>query len=32
MAFELQRSTQPGWRMSCGLAHRLVVSETYEAV
>ena len=31
MASELRKSIQPGWRMSCDLAHRLVVSEIYEA-
>jgi len=31
MAFVLRKSIQPGWRMSCDLAHRLVVSEIYEA-
>jgi hypothetical protein len=32
MAFELQKSIQPGWHMSCGQAHWLAVSEIYEAV
>ena len=31
MASELRKSIQPDWRMSCDLAHRLVVREIYEA-